>query len=257
MKKIAVFCAARNAVRYVQACVKSIAFQKYRHFRVFWLDDHSDDGTGELAVKLLKQYNLKYEYIGASERVGKTDLYMRALPACADDEIIFELDGDDWLVNPDAFRIVADEYQKGAWAVWGRDQTHWINKEKWALGRCNPVEGPVPGEPDVPSIFRSSPYFPEHPRTAYAGLLRLVNQDDLMFEGKYSDACTDRYMFCPIFEMSKGHVACTNQRIYWYNFPIPTNLCCVNPKRQPQTQVKLIASRAYDPLVALPFGVRP
>ncbi len=245
--KMTIFCASHNAGPYVEPCLKSLTFQRFRDFRIFWMDDCSTDDSGDRALSFLKKSRLQYEYFQSPERKGKVAMYARALPQLSDDEIVVEVDGDDWLARPDALDIIANKYKAGAWATWGCDFTSWSTSESW-----HPKD-----MPEDPSFLRGNPGFVEHPHTSYAGLLKLIKDEDLRVGPHYADACTDRFMFCPAFEMASERVVCTRQIIYGYNHPSPTNSSVRNPLRAPYMQKFLIAKNKYERLAELPFDVSP
>jgi chlorobactene glucosyltransferase len=49
---VSILLPARNEARNIEACVGSLLAQDYPHFELIVLDDHSDDGTGEIARRL-------------------------------------------------------------------------------------------------------------------------------------------------------------------------------------------------------------
>lgn len=53
---VSVLVPARNEARNIEACVGSLLRQEYPNFEVIVIDDHSDDGTGELAARLFAEH---------------------------------------------------------------------------------------------------------------------------------------------------------------------------------------------------------
>ena len=52
MPAVAVLLPARNEVRNIEGCVRSLLEQRYPRFRVMVLDDESSDGTGDLLARM-------------------------------------------------------------------------------------------------------------------------------------------------------------------------------------------------------------
>ncbi len=96
--RISVLVPARNEARNIEACVGSLLLQEYPNFELIVLDDHSDDGTGEIVTRLFATHpRVKTRLLSGtglpSDWTGK-GWACHQLAAAADGEYLFFTDAD-------------------------------------------------------------------------------------------------------------------------------------------------------------------
>jgi len=120
-----------------------------------------------------------------------------------DDEIIVWLDGDDWLVHPNALKRVAEEHAKGAWVTYG--SFIWSNG---AIG----FAGQVGSNP------RDEPWLATHLRSFRAGLVKKIRDDDLKeTNGQYAGLVTDQRVMLAVLEMAAERAVLIPEILCAYN----------------------------------------
>ncbi len=229
-----VFVCGRNTEKVIKVCLTSVclALKRYGKGRVVFMDDVSDDRTVEIGLSLLGGFRTRYEVIRANQRGGRVALYQEALRACKGDDVVIGVDSDDWLIGHEPIASIMAEYAAGAWCTWGRDTSGWSNPVSFRLSR--------------------STTFPEHPWTSFACLMKATRRSDLMFQGRYADVATDRFLFYPPFEMAAERLKCVGKLIYEYNYPTPFSVFRTDPVRQKEAVKQILSSRPYERLDRLP-----
>lgn len=86
-----------NNEKWVQNNVCSMLKQNYKHWRMIYINDNSNDKTDELFHKLTKDHKDKILYIKNNVKYGQAFNRYIAYNMCDDDEYCVMLDGDDWL----------------------------------------------------------------------------------------------------------------------------------------------------------------
>ena len=95
---VSVLVPARNEARNIDACVGSLLRQEYPNFELIVIDDHSDDGTGEITARLFAEYpSVKTRLLSGAELppgwTGK-GWACHQLAAAASGEYLFFTDAD-------------------------------------------------------------------------------------------------------------------------------------------------------------------
>lgn len=103
--------------------IHSVLLQNYSNYKMIIIDDNSDDGTKEKTQEFLNKHsNLqgRIRFIQQSER--KHALFNRNLAikeGCSSDDIVLDVDSDDWLLGRQVFKVVNALYQNtNNWAIY-------------------------------------------------------------------------------------------------------------------------------------------
>ena len=86
-----------NNEKWIQNNVCSMLKQNYKHWRMIYINDNSNDKTEELFHELTKDYKDKILYIKNDVKYGQAFNRYIAYNMCDDNEYCVMLDGDDWL----------------------------------------------------------------------------------------------------------------------------------------------------------------
>ena len=211
--RIIVLTTVYNCEDWIQNCVKSIQGQTYQNFECYLLDDMSTDGSVSKAEEVISGDD-RFHVVRNTKKfyqAGNYDQIIRSADV-RDDDIIVEIDGDDWLPDNDVFQRVFDAYSDGeTWLAFGQF--------KYADGR--------PGfAKQIPvSQCRTKVFTMSHMRTWKAFLWRAIKVDDLYTDtGWYSDGGGDVFFMTPMYEMAtERHTKFMPDINYVYNEDNPIN----------------------------------
>ena len=105
-------------------------------FKVFIIDDVSTDGTVEITKKLIENDN-RFELIVNFEKKFKLKNLDELINNFDDDDIVIELDGDDFLLNSDVVSDIRKTYSDGK--VWLTNGSFmYSNGNPGFSSKCNP-----------------------------------------------------------------------------------------------------------------------
>lgn len=191
MLKVVINCGRCEA--FIGRCIESVRRQSYRDWQAFVTADRRGDATYERAI----------EARGGDERVHVTQNARRLYPmrniaraiersAALPEDVIVILDGDDWLIDDDAFaRIVAAYEERGCWLTYGS----WISNQAGHPGRWPAYEDGVD--------FRSERWLATAVRTWKKWLWDLVDPADFRdADGRWLRVTEDLACMFPMLEMA-------------------------------------------------------
>lgn len=182
-----------NAENYVERCLGSLMGQTYKNFTCYITDDLSTDRSVELVKKMIFNDNrfVLIENTVKMYQPGNYDQVIRNNPNIKDNDIIVEVDGDDWLPDSNTLKRIADVYE---------DENIWI-----ANGSFKYSTGPM-GFSSKQTNFenlRNTRFTASHIRTWRAFLWRKIKEEDLKDEnGVYWKVTGDLSFMFPMLEMS-------------------------------------------------------
>ena len=185
-----------NAEKYIGLCIDSILEQTHKDYKVYIIDDLSTDNTVSLAKEKIAE-DARFSIIQNTEKKFKLknldDLISDQSPM-RDDDIIVEIDGDDWLDRPDALDIVNKKYLDNPNLMIANSNFKFINGRE---GFSKYV--------DVSSVRYSSFCF-SHLRTWKCSLWRSVNKkyfiDPRTQDGSYFKITADMAYSLPMLEIA-------------------------------------------------------
>ncbi len=157
-------------------------FQNYENYRVIYINDASPDGTGALVEEYIKEKKRRHgvTLLQNETRVGKLANVYRAVHLCSPDEIIVELDGDDWLAHSKVLTKLNLVYQDpDIWMTYGQFSRY--------LGDpCERLGEEFPDEVIQENAFRSTNRGTTVLRTFYAGLFQQIKKRSVLSRGFFS-----------------------------------------------------------------------
>jgi glycosyltransferase involved in cell wall biosynthesis len=184
----------RNVISYIQDCAKSLLAQKNQNWIAIFCDDASTDGTSFNIPKddrfIIKKNK---ERITALPNIhnGIVDNNLN------DEDVICILDGDDFLVRPDALDIINNLYQDETLLTYG--QYIWPNGQ---VGHCKPYTK------EEFLQLRNGGYWASHMRTfKYKLYKELINQDSELScykdkDGNFYTITYDVAIMTPLMEIA-------------------------------------------------------
>lgn len=234
-----------NISPYVNNLINSIKIQSHSDFKVFLIDDVSTDNTvekikhlihGDDRFVLIQNNEKKYKLKNMDEIIMDEDLF-------DDEDIIIELDGDDWFYHENVLSIINEKYKK--------------NKNLWLTnGNFIYSDGNMGFSSKVNyKTIRNDVFTFSHLRTWKAHLWRSIDEDSFLDNnGEYFKSAPDVAYSFPMIEMAGNkHYEYISDILLVYNAENQYNEHKPNSAGGgPQTQLnnaKLIRNKKrYNPL---------
>lgn len=243
-KSFVVIIPSYNNKDWYQRNLDSVFMQKYNNFRVIYVDDCSNDGTGNLVENYIKEKGRenKVTLIKNKERFGcPLANFYYTIHTCKPDDIIINLDGDDFLENENVISYLNTVYQDpNVWFTYG--QFKWYPTElDW---KCSQVPDHIINN----NTFRDVGCAVSHLRSFYAALFQKINKNDLFYEGKFYPMAGDTAMIYPLLEMAGKHSKFLSEVLYVYNNANPLNEHKLNRELQTKCSTHVVNKKKYQPL---------
>lgn len=125
-----------NAEKYVKNCIRTLKSQKDTDFKVYLIDDVSSDSTVD-TIKSLIESDERFNLIVNTEKKFKLKNLDELISTFDDEDIVIELDGDDFLLNPDVVGDIRQIYSdKKVWLTNGSFM--YSNGDPGFSAKCNP-----------------------------------------------------------------------------------------------------------------------
>jgi glycosyltransferase involved in cell wall biosynthesis len=208
-----------NNSAWYQKNLDSVFMQVYTNYRIIYIDDCSLDNNATLVEAYIHQRDQAHRVhlIKNSQHRGALANHYTAVQLCKDDEIVVQLDGDDWFAHEYALQRINQEYENpDVWLTYGQFEVY---PDKRFPGTSQKMPQHVINK----NSYREHKWITSAPRTFYAGLFKQIQRKDLMYQGDfYPIACDWAFMF-PMLEMAHGRIAFIPDIIYVYNCQTPNN----------------------------------
>jgi len=204
-----------NAEEYIGKCIKSIKSQNNKDYRCFILNDLSTDISSEIAEELIRG-DERFTLINNTRKMyqpGNYDQIIRGDYNVQDEDLIVELDGDDWFPDNDVLDRIFKAYSDGN--TWITNGSFIYSDGRQGFSR----------KQDNFDNLREAGFTASHLRTWKAFLWRNIKQSDLMDEnGEYWNVAGDLSFMFPMLEMSgEEHYKFLTDVNYVYNEQNPIN----------------------------------
>jgi glycosyltransferase involved in cell wall biosynthesis len=204
-----------NCKDYIPLCVNSIRSQTFTDFKCYITDDLSTDKSVKEVESLIEGDN-RFILIKNKEKFyqpGNYDQVIRNNSEILDNEVIVEIDGDDWLPDRNVLKRINECYSdQNVWVANGSFKYH-----NGAKGFSSPQQNF--------DDLRNSRFTASHIRTWRAFLWRKILIEDLKDEnGIYWKISGDLSFMFPMLEMSGlDHYRFMPEINYVYNESNPLN----------------------------------
>ena len=190
----------RNAVERIDHCLQSIEEQNSNRWMCIITDDASEDGTAKKIEEFT--YNKpNYVPILNSSQKWKMENFRRALDYCELQDIVVELDGDDYLSRSDFVEdlIRLHTQYDVVWTQHGIDDSLFPEWHNWRSTTLPDDWSRI--TPYRETVF-SPKMYPGHIRTFKKKYFGQINPKDLLYRGEPLQATSDVAYFTPIIEMA-------------------------------------------------------
>jgi glycosyltransferase involved in cell wall biosynthesis len=206
---------AYNCENYVEKCIGSLMGQDYEDFKCYITDDMSTDNTVSL-VKNMIEGDDRFILIENKKKMyqpGNYDQVIRNNPNIKDNDVVVEVDGDDWLPDSKTLTRINNVY---------------LNENVWVANGSFKYSNGSKGFSSKQENFnnlRGSRFTASHIRTWRAFLWRNIKEEDLKDEnGSYWKVTGDLSFMFPMLEMSgEERYVFMDEVNYVYNEENPIN----------------------------------
>jgi len=202
-------------------CIENIVSclnQTYPHFTIYYIDDCSNDRTGELVERFVLSRGLtnKCTIMHNTERRGALSNLYTIISKINPKKVIVTVDGDDTLEDSHVLEKLAAIYaDRSVWITYGNFRR---NVPPIYASCCEAF----PEEVIKNRSFRSYKWVASHLRTFYAGLFHHVKKEDLLWNGKFLPMAWDVAFMMPMLEMaSQNHFRFVQDVLYVYRVTNP------------------------------------
>lgn len=225
-----------NAAEYVEKCIGSIMGQNHVDFKCYITDDISTDNSVNLVKSMIKGDDrfILIENTIKKYQPGNYDQVIRNNPDILDDDIIIEVDGDDWLPDSKTLSRIHEVYENtNVWITNGS-----FRYSNGALGFSSKQNL---------NNLRNNTFTASHMRTWKAFLWRKIKEEDLKDEnGEYWSVAGDLAFMYPMLEMAgEEHYKFLETINYIYNEDNPLNDHKVNLNLVTKTINKIKNKQIY------------
>jgi hypothetical protein len=238
-----------NAGPWIEKCLTSIEGQDRRNFRVVVADDCSDDDTAVIAQRFVRAAPERFALIRNGRRLWALENIVRAIRAsgAGSEDVIFRLDGDDWLARSDVLDVVHRVYTScGAWMTYGSfvqsdGQSVWSRAYPRAVADRGLHRAYCAWGGFLPLALTTFRRF----------LFDPVKDDDLKdADGTWPKLCYDVALFVPMLEMAREHAIFVPDRLYVYNVDnSQSDYKIFSPQEQVETRERILGRPVYQRLV--------
>jgi glycosyltransferase involved in cell wall biosynthesis len=129
-------CCFWNAEKYIKNCIRTLKSQTDRDFEVYLIDDMSTDNTVELTKKLIDG-DSRFNLIVNQEKKFKLRNLNELITQFDNEDIVIEIDGDDFLLSSDTVSDIRNLYSDGnVWLTNGSFM--YSNGDPGFSTKCNP-----------------------------------------------------------------------------------------------------------------------
>lgn len=231
-----------NAEKYIERSLGSIMGQNYKDFTCYITHDMSTDNSVALVKEMIKgddRFILIDDYEKKLYQAGNFDRVIRHNPNISDDEIIVEVDGDDWLPDSKVFDRINEIYS---------DKNIWITNGSF---RYSDGQFGFSSKQKIDENLRKGRMTCSHIRTWRAFLWRNIKEEDLKDEnGNYWQWSGDLCFMFPMLEMAgEEHYAFLNEINYIYNAENPINEHKVDINMVNNHASRIRAKEKYNKLI--------
>jgi glycosyltransferase involved in cell wall biosynthesis len=257
-RRIVVVSPFRNAEKYLEKHIKSVASQNYDNYTHILIDDFSDDNSQNFAKSIIEKHDTeivdKYVILKNSVNAGAIRNQIEAINQYVkDDDIVILLDGDDWLINnPNIFHYYNDIYDQGYEFTYG---------SMWSLVDNIPlIAQDYPSEVKNDKLYRSHHFNWKIPYTHLRTFLGIhgKNIDQNVFKDpitkEWMKSGADNPLFYETIErVDPSKIYCNKEIVCVYNDNNPLNDYKVNKDEQNKNaNTSYTAKKLKTILLAIP-----
>jgi cellulose synthase/poly-beta-1,6-N-acetylglucosamine synthase-like glycosyltransferase len=227
-----------NCSNYLPACIKSVKNQINQNFKMYLIDDYSEDNWQE-KVYQFNDVCGKMNFIKNSERRFALKNISDAIDSIEDinnEDIIILLDGDDWLSCDAVLSHLEKTYNnKKCLVTYG-------NYRFYPHGGKGVEPSKYPQEVIDNNLYRKDIWRASHLRTFKYKVWKEINKKDLKYDnGEFLRFAYDQAIMLPLMEMVGGKAEFIPETLMVYNRNNPIN---VDKTQQTDQQISAAITRS-------------
>jgi glycosyltransferase involved in cell wall biosynthesis len=200
-----------NAKNYLKTYIDSIKIQNFKDFEVFLIDDVSTDNGSDLVKELIHNDD-RFKLIENTEKKFKLRNLDELISNFDDEDIVVEVDADDFLLGNDVLSLINKIYSDGnTWLTNGSFM--YSNGIQGFSQKCNP------------DTIRTDDFRFSHLRTWKSFLWKNIPKENFLDNnGDYYKSGADVAYSFPLLELcGEKHYKFINKVLYVYNETSPYN----------------------------------
>lgn len=206
-----------NNEKWIIKNIKSILYQNYTNYHIYYTNDMSNDRTLVLLNSLIKEFNLKNRITiyNNSERLyqGLSRYQMYMNDNIDDDDILIFLDGDDFLFNSEVLNILNNIYNQEYLMTYGKF-VYWTLENGY-----NRIGGDKVFPQDIirEKAYRKYPFISQHLRTVKKKIIKDIDKSNFYdWNNNIITSCTDLIESFHCLEKTDKHCN-SNEILLIYN----------------------------------------
>jgi len=195
----------------IQSTLFSAYEQRYDHFRIILIDDHSTDQTVQKAVEYTAFHRAadKTTLIQNSSHCGILGSIYNAIHLCHDHEIALILLGGDRLASPDALQELNRAYANPeTWMTYGTS----LDFPSYAKTKIEAK--PISKKVTQNQLLRKSPWSFPLPYSFYTTLFKEIPIEELFYRGRFCEMGWEYAIGFPLLELAAGHTQIIKTPLY-------------------------------------------
>ena len=203
-----------NNEKWIEKNIKSVINQKYKKWKMIYIDDNSSDNTGKLFKKYTKSVESKCTYIHNKQQYGQAFNRYMSYNRCNDKEYCVLLDGDDWLSHNYVLKFLSLfitnnklDMTYGSYDIFNNNKIEsYTNMDDYSK------------ETIVNKTYRKDEWRAKHLRVIKASLLKMIDPFDFIDEnGDFLRTSTDMIESFACLELSEGRHKKVDDVLMLYN----------------------------------------
>lgn len=202
-----------NAGESLKKCIDSLKMQTHNDFRAYFIDDMSTDNSKEIFYENTKDDQRFNLIVNTEKKFALKNIYDCLSNLSLDNEdIIIQLDGDDWLPNETTLELVNNTYVKeGCWLTYGS----YIDLTPNVRGAC------CQRVPDIiidRNAIREYGWVTSHLKTFKYGLYNKIRVESFLdMNNNWFTTTHDLALMFPMIEMAGYRSRFIEEITYIYN----------------------------------------
>lgn len=240
---------AYKVSKWIELYVNMLKFQSYKNFEVYFVDDDSPDDTVEKLKKVIdgdSRFHIHVNEISAKSPLANI-VKATELANPNDEDIIVNIDGDDWLSSVFVLQYLNKIYnQHNCWMTYGTCQLYPSGE---IVGHAN-ID--MPDEVSDKNMYRKFPFIMSHLRTYKAWLYNKIDKRDFIDSrtNKIYTEASDVALIMPMAEMAgKNKICRIHDILYILNRENALNEATINFSGQKESEhIIRTQHKVYDRL---------
>jgi len=233
-----------NVEKWVETTVKSVKGQNYDNFHCIIIDDISTDNTVNIVSSLIEDDDRFTLIINKEKKYAMQNIYEGTNATNPKpDDIIINLDGDDWLAHRGVLERLNEVYNSGdVLATYGNHTNYPDGEPPFPIF-------PYPEEVVKNNLYRQFRYLGSHLRSYKYKVFNSIDINDFKDEdGNWIKMTADVAIMIPICELARERAKFIEDVLYVYNNSNPINDYKVDHSLQHGLEQKIRLGKKYERL---------